>query len=540
MAVIDVHELPHGSAIDTDICIVGAGAAALTLAGALGPTNRDVCVLEAGDLKPDEDTQSLCDLDCAGYPVRENYMARARYYGGSCNLWAGRAMKLARSDIEGRPWLGERGTAWPVNYDELDRYYDLAAKVLRLPEDPDGACRGRISGDERDLVENSGFVPNLAIWAKKPMRFGKTYRRLFRDSNFRLYVNANASEIRLDQGGDKVDAIVARSLTGNEITLRARTFVLASGGLENARLMLVSRNIHPDGVGNQHDLVGRYYMDHPRAVFGRVRLNRPVALPTVLGTPLADGKIQLGLGLAEDEQRKRGVVNSYLSLEPELSDIAEARYRSSISILKVLLRRGHAGGRLDWSAMRLGNIKDLIYLLTPKEILPHPVYRALFLMKRRLSRGLSHGPLTIINYCEQLPDSQSRAYLGEVRDRLGMNKLVLDWRIGSEVQESIVELHKVLDKQLRRSGAGVVETAREDSAGVDFTDASHHMGTTRMSTDPKQGVVDADCRVHGVANLYVTGSSVFPMCGNANPTWTIVALALRLADHLKASGGAST
>ena len=538
MAVIDVHELPHGSAIETDICIVGAGAAGLTLAGALGPTNRDVCVLEAGDFKPDEETQSLYDLDCVGYPVRENYMARARYYGGSCNLWAGRAMKLARSDVDGRAWLGEAAGAWPVRYDELDRYYDLAAKVLRLPGDPDGACRGRISGDERSLVENDGFVPNLAIWAKRPMRFGKTYRRLFRDGNFRLYVNANASEIRLDEGGDRVDAIVARSLAGNEITLRARRFVLASGGLENARLMLASTNVHPNGVGNQQDLVGRYYMDHPRAVFGRVRLNRPVALPTVLGTPLPDGKIQLGLGLAPDEQRERGVVNSYLSLEPELSDIAEARYRSSISILKVLLRRGHAGGRLDWSAMRLGNIKDLIYLLTPKEILPHPVYRALFLLKRRLSGGLSRGPLTIINYCEQLPDRSSRAYLGAEQDRLGMNKLVLDWRIGSEVRESIVELHKVLDRQLRRSGAGVVETAPQDSAELDFTDASHHMGTTRMSSDPKLGVVDADCRVHGVANLYVSGSSVFPTCGNANPTWTIVALALRLADHLKASGEA--
>jgi len=538
MAVIDVHELPHGSAIETDTCIVGAGAAGLTLAGALQPKNRDICVLEAGAFEPDEKTQSLYDLDCVGYPVRDNYMARARYYGGSCNLWAGRAMKLARSDVEGRSWLGDRGDAWPVSYDEISRYYDRAAGLLRLPGDPDGACRGRISGDERALVESSGFVPNLAIWAKKPMRFGKACQRLFRSRNVNLYINANASEICLDAAGHRVDSIVARSLAGNEIRVRARTFVLASGGLENARLMLASRNVHPDGVGNQHDLVGRYYMDHPRAVFGRVRLHRPVALPTVLGTPLADGKIQLGLGLAEDEQRERGVVNSYLSLEPELSDIAEARYRSSISILKVLLRRGHAGGRLDWSAMRLGNIKDLIYLLTPKEILPHPVYRALFLLKRRLSGGLTRGPLTIINYCEQLPDRESRAYLGEDRDRLGMRRLVLDWRIGSEVPDSIIQLHKVLDEQLRRSNLGVVETDTDELSGVRFTDASHHMGTTRMNSDPKQGVVNADCRVHGVANFYVTGSSVFPTCGNANPTWTIVALALRLADHLNSPGRA--
>jgi choline dehydrogenase-like flavoprotein len=533
MAVIDATRLEQGSAIDTDICIVGAGAGGLTLAGSLESAGREVCVIEAGGFKPDEDTQALHDIDCIGYPVRENYMARARYYGGTCNLWAGRAMKLARSDIEDRPWLGEQGEGWPINYADMSRYYDDAAEVLGLPAVDALSYDGRMSADETALIDGGALLPNAALWARKPMRFGKSYRHLFKHGNYKLCTNANATEIVLDQDGQNVDSIVTKNLAGNEIRVRARKYVLAAGGLENARLLLASQQSSSSGIGNEHDLVGRYYMDHPRSVFGRIRLDKPVELSTVLGIPLRDGKVQLGLGLSEGAQRRHGVVNSYVSLEPEMSSVTEAQYRTSISVMKVLLRRGHAGSRTDWTAMRLGDIKDMIYMLTPKEILPHTVYRALILLKRRLYGNLSRGALTIVNYCEQLPDRESRVTLSADRDQLGVNKLALDWRVGSEVQKSIAQLHRALDERLRESGIGAVETIGESFDEVEFTDASHHMGTTRMSDDPRQGVVDSDCRVHGVANLYVTGSSVFPTCGNANPTWTIVALALRLGDHLR-------
>jgi choline dehydrogenase-like flavoprotein len=336
----------------------------------------------------------------------------------------------------------------------------------------------------------------------------------------------------LDVAGGRVEAIHARSLDGTQVQVRARSFVLAAGGLENARLLLVSRRRQTLGIGNNHDLVGRFYMDHPRVVYGRVHLNRPVQLPTLLGSPLADGKIQVGIGLSEEKQRREALVNSYLSLEPQLSNVAEERYRTSIGVAKVLLRKGHAGGRMDWSAMRMDDLKDMIYLLTPKEILPHAVYRSYVALRRRLFGSAVSGKLTVINYCEQLPNRESRTYLSEERDRLRMNTLVLDWRVGLEERRSMVRLHERLAEQLRRTGIGRLSRTAE-VAELTFTDASHHIGTTRMSNDPRHGVVDANCRVHGVANLFIAGSSVFPNSGNANPTWTIVALALRLAGHLR-------
>ena len=172
-------------------------------------------------------------------------------------------------------------------------------------------------------------------------------------------------------------------------------------------------------------------------------------------------------------------------------------------------------------------------LLTPKEIMPHSVYRLYAWLKRRIRRTVSASHLTIINYCEQAPDPQSRIYLAEDRDALGMRSLVLDWRIGDEERRSIKKLHEELGAAVVKAGIGVLETNLGDFSDLRFTDASHHIGTLRMSASPKIGVVDENCGVHGIDNLFAAGSAVFPTAGHANPTLTITALALRLADHLR-------
>jgi choline dehydrogenase-like flavoprotein len=139
----------------------------------------------------------------------------------------------------------------------------------------------------------------------------------------------------------------------------------------------------------------------------------------------------------------------------------------------------------------------------------------------------------VINYCEQAPDPASRVYLSHEKDALGMNKLVLDWKLSTEEVRAAVRLQEVLGRCLQVAGIGALDTAPSELSGVTFTDASHHIGTTRMSSSERNGVVDSNCRVHGTRNLYAAGSSVFSTSGSANPTLTIVALAVRLADYLK-------
>jgi choline dehydrogenase-like flavoprotein len=283
-------------------------------------------------------------------------------------------------------------------------------------------------------------------------------------------------------------------------------------------------------------VVGRYYLDHPRAIFGRIRVNEGISLPYLSGVPLADGKVQLGIALSDEAQRQHRVLNSYLSLEPELSEMAEKQYGRSINVMKVLLRRGHAGQRLDLGSVNLTEVRDIVYLLTPREIMPHFLYRPYALLKRKVRRRRKAGNLTVINFCEQVPDPDSRVSLGTARDELGLNKLVLDWRVRGDERRSIEVLHSIVGRLVQEAGIGNMDVgADRDLRELSYTDASHHMGTTRMCEDERRGVVDGNCRVHGVANLYIAGSSVFPTAGYANPTLTIVALSLRLAAHLKAT-----
>jgi choline dehydrogenase-like flavoprotein len=176
----------------------------------------------------------------------------------------------------------------------------------------------------------------------------------------------------------------------------------------------------------------------------------------------------------------------------------------------------------------------MIYLLTPKELLPHFMYYSYYKYSRFVKKfitKLTH--LSIVSYSEQEANKESRVYLGNEKDKLGMPKLILDWRVSDRSLKSSLRLMELLDEHLRKHGVGHIEENLSELKRLPYTDASHHLGTTRMSPDSKSGVVDVNCQVHGVDNLFVAGSSVFPTAGHANPTLTIAAMSLRLADYLK-------
>jgi choline dehydrogenase-like flavoprotein len=533
MKLIDVNELDSNSRITADICIVGAGAAGITLASELDGASQTVCLIESGSYGPDEETQSLCDIEVVGYPVRENFMSRARYFGGTCNLWAGRSMKLTELDLDRREWIPHSG--WPIPYAELQRYYGKAEKILQLPSFErfeHVTLHRRMSPQERWLFANDALKPNLSMWAKKPLRFGTTYKsRLKRSRNISVYLNANVTEILLNRGGTSVEALRVGTVSGKRLCIRAKRFVLAGGGMENARLLLVSRGVQSHGIGNQFDVVGRYFMDHPRTVFGKVKLTGRQALPLLLGTPLAEGMAQVGIQFSERLQQRERLLNHYLTFERRWSEQTAKAYQSFVHTMKILFRKGYSGSRFSASRAELAVVPELIYLLAPRELMPHSLYRLVKAVKNRLSGGVRE--LIVVNYCEQAPNPQSRVYLSDERDRFKMNRLVLDWKVGEEETNSLMRLQELVDYYLKQHHIGYLDTASEKFNDLHYTDASHHIGTTRMSDDPRTGVVDKDCKVHGVTNLYIAGSSVFPTSGYANPTLTIVVLAIRLAEHLK-------
>ena len=533
MTMLDALDLPSGSSLETDTCIVGAGAAGITLALELEAAGIACLIVEAGGLEPEPETQALHDILSVGDPVRADYMARARCFGGTCNLWAGRCMRLTPTDVAPRPWIANSG--WPIAYEEIAQHYEAAGRAFDLPGPSYFATShydGLMGRGERLLLENGSLEPTISLWARRPMRFGAAHRRrLERSRHIRVLLHANAVGLAVSGDGRRVERLSVGMLDGRRHEIKARTFVLGAGGLENARLLLASSDVQAKGLGNGEDLVGRYFMEHPRAVFGRVRLGPDAKLRLMRGRPLALGRMQLGLAPSREVQEREGLLHHYLTFEDEQSTYAQKQYDAAVQVAKVVLRRGHAGRRTELRQALKARMQTagLIYLLTPKEILPHWVYRSYATLRPLLHEKRRERRYVVVFFCEQPPDPASRVYLGAERDRLGVPKLVLDWRIGNEVTRSMERLRALLGHELEARQLG---TLAEEPGGPDYTDASHHIGTTRMSTSPRTGVVDPDCRVHGIENLYVAGSSVFPTAGHANPTLTIVALAIRLARHL--------
>ena len=536
MKPLDARTLTDSTRIDADVCVVGGGIAGLVLAGELSRAGRDVCVLEAGGLIVDEATQELYGLESVGYPTRANFMSRARYLGGSSNLWAGRSMRLDPIDFSPREWVPNSG--WPLSAAELGAYYPKAERVLGLPSTEQMQARflndARRADSSLAVFDDSELQPKVITWGRRPLRAQRDLaQRLAGARNLRLLLNANVTELVTNENGTHVESVAVATLTGVRFQVHAKQFVLACGGIENARLLLVSRGRQSTGIGNSHDLVGRYFMDHPRAIMGTVKLRKPLGSSTLLGVPVSDGKVQIGIGLSDQSQARERALNSYLALEPRMSELTQKVYGHSANTVKVLMRKGYAGKRSGALKADMPEMRDLVYVLTPKEVMPHWMYRVYARLQALKQRVRKIHDLTIINFCEQVPRHASRVYLGTERDQLGLPKLVLDWKIGSEETHSMLRLQDALAKRLVTSGIG--ELSRQDiQAEPSYTDASHHMGTTRMNDNPKEGVVDRHCRVHGVDNLHIAGSSVFPTVGCANPTLTIVGLTLRLAERLNA------
>jgi choline dehydrogenase-like flavoprotein len=538
MTVITARQLAPGQQIEADICIVGSGPAGLTVAAALVRAGYSVCVIESGYAAPHQDTQELSALESVGHPVREPFVHRLRMLGGNANLWAGRCMPLEQIDFETRDWVPASG--WPVSFAEYLGFLRQAARLMRLPEPFVEHVAAKAGEPAPDVpfahFARADFSPKLALWAKRPPDFWNLFGNTLKTCPAcRIIIGLTVTGLRLNESGTRVTALRAVQSTGGPAhALRARRFILAMGGIENTRLLLLGLLDNPQACYPREPL-GRYFMDHPRALYGQIRLSAGVDLTGYLGCPVSGGMMQPGLGLAFDKQRALRCMNGYLHFEVARPPVVEQGYDTTLQVMKCLLRRGYAGRRLAPSLRP--RIHDLIYHLTPRELLPYALYR--FYFRARALVGVQRRNLVVYNHCEQVPDPDSRITLGTGKDRFGNPLARLNWRLHPPEIETLVRLQETLRTVLETRGLGRLLSDPNDLEPALFADASHHLGGTRMSARPATGVVDADLKVHGVVNLFICGGSVFPTSGSGNPTWSIVAFALRLAEHLGAPGGSA-
>ncbi|NGZ84767.1 GMC oxidoreductase [Duganella aceris] len=533
---IDSRQLDPAARIDATVCIIGGGVAGLTIALEMERLGIATCLLESGGFHPDDATRDLYRGSDIGLPYRFADGCRSRYLGGSSNCWGGWCRPLDAWDFAARPWIPHSG--WPFGIEELAPYYLRTHAVLRLgPQNyaPDYWAAAIDRADVRRLPLTSGKVRDTISQFSPPVRFGTLYRGdLMRSQHVRVYLWANATGLTAARDGNSLQQVEAATLDGRKFSVKARFYVLASGGIENARLLLASNGVQRAGLGNGNDLVGRYFMDHPRMLSGRVdfqpawRRNKLYDIKYhYQNAAVAAGGTQIAaqLALSEPTLASEGLLNArvwFCSTFPgEGSAAAAALFRYKQAVLK----KDQPGWRpLQDAAMMARH---------PLDTLGYGVTR--LLQPRCLIRDVRFQAIV-----EPEPDPRSRVTLSTTeRDALGMPRVRVDWRLGGNVQRTFDRTLAIIGAELERSGVASVTLDPPIEGGawpasLEPEGTWHHMGTTRMHDSPRHGVVDRHCRVHGVGNLYVAGSSLFPTAGANFPTITLTALALRLADHLGA------
>jgi choline dehydrogenase-like flavoprotein len=495
-ALIDATTLPAGTVLTPDLAIIGGGPAGISLALALADTKLTILLLESGGTNFDRDTQHMYAGPQDGVRYTPLDAGRLRFLGGSSNHWGGYCRPLDTIDFERRDWVAHSG--WPFPRSEIEPYFARAQALVEAGPWIYDKGTSAVAGHGAMLPLGDGGVYTSWFQFSKthdsmlPTYFGQRYQDdLKRAAHVTPLLHANVTGIRLAANGQQVAQLdVATLVGGKSFTVKPRMTVLAAGAMENARLLLASNDVRTAGVGNQNDLVGRFFADHP--------------IPRDVATLVAFG----------------GAPGAFYNNNVTLPGGA---------ILRAVFSPNAAFARHSETVGSLTTVEQ------PAE-LDDTGKAAVITTALALGVDASNAKAFSLGCgMELMPDPDRRLRLTGERDALGMPRLKLDMRVSDEDFARYRKTLAELGRQLLASKAGMLRlnySHREQwLKNMDW--GNHHLGTTRMHDDPKQGVVDAQGMVHGVPNLYVAGSSVFPTYGASNPTLNLIALTLRLADHLK-------
>lgn len=518
---IDASDLPAGSLVETDVCVVGAGPAGITVARELASAGREVLLLDSGPVAPDACGRELAAAESVGYPYFPVEDVRLRAFGGTSHGWplveGWRVRPLDAVDLEaGRG----REVGWPFGRSELARWEPAAHErcgLLQAPYDPEHWADdpAALLPTDPDRARTSVFRYSRDDFTDPAAALGPAATRV------RVLLNATAVELRRRTAdpGDPVDTVVVAAPDGRRSDIRCRVAVLAAGGIENAVLLLASDRDDPGGLGNRSDLVGRHFME-------RLTFRCGAIVPT-------DPGVVDRLGFYDIHRVEDQGVQGALTLPAAV--LRANDLRNVAFFVNAASRTSTAEG-----------VRSAATLLHVRDRTPRPAGVAAHLRTiirdapavartagQRLGRVAPGETVLVLRaQAEPTPLRRSRVTRSDRRDALGRRRARLDWQVDPADLASVHQAQELVAGALESAGVGRLLPTDAGAPTPLVEGAHHHLGTTRMHPDPSRGVVDADGRVHGVPNLYVAGSSVFPTAGYANPTLTIVALALRLGAHL--------
>jgi choline dehydrogenase-like flavoprotein len=540
----DGRSVPADTVFVSDLCIIGAGPAGLAITQELIGSGLKILLIERGDVTypPAAELVSVPDVRSPHFLFRPGTLRHQ--FGGMTSTWkkvlldgarGARYLPMDPIDFERRYWVPYSG--WPVTFDEMAPYYDRAGKLCGIePFDFNGPLpengRAPLSSPSGELVTRLEQFAPAAVFTSQPLA------ELTHSDQVHVVTNASAVEVTSAEGSEQgLATTFVRTPSSGSFSIRSRVVVLAGGAIENARLLLNSTRECTAGLGNQFDNVGRFFMEHPRIRIGYGSSPRPGAMdiyePHTLGGQLVQGRLKL----SEAVLRREGLLNgtAFLVSDPYLSTAQIYAWRSARKAMKSIKNRRNLRNVPRQLAMASRQAPSLAWLY---------LHRHLNLSEDAdLGPNVGTGPVAksfeLVYQPEQAPNRVNRVTLSEARDSLGYPIAHLYWRWSEIDLLSIRRAKQIFASELRVSGLAESVDEQEGTyplgefVMIPPTSAHHHLGTTRMHDQPRQGVVDRVCRLHGSTSVYVAGASVFTTGGSANPTMTVVALAIRLADELR-------
>jgi choline dehydrogenase-like flavoprotein len=548
--ISDARSWTPGEVVEADLCVIGSGPGGLSLAHELEGTGLRVLVLETGGLHEAPDRNALSALDSASRYGAETRIENTRRVGGNANVWhiqtdAGyrnvRMVPYTRGDFAAREAVGSPG--WPISYDLYMDWIRRAQEHLALSGSFRAEGRNDLAAPAFDLP-SAGIETHLFQFPNAEAYLERARKRLESSRNIHLVSFAHALELIPDSSGVAIAEVLGASEPGREFTVRAKRFVLAGGGLAVPQLMLSSQRLSAAGVGNLHDTVGRWFMDHPlidggeliptsRSLFDRAAL---YDLRT-----LASGAVMGFLAPSDEALLAHPMANLNLILFPaerEFRRNRELSHRQSLGFYSAIRIRDALRNR------HRPLMRDVFGALAGADGVVRKAVDAYLHPRSNLARGgwsrldrpsARFDVFEVLHLAEQAPRRDNRVTLGAERDRFGRQRVKVDWTFSEEDYQRLARTQEHLARLIEASGLGRWEVRRvEGRPDIASDSTGHFLGATRMHADPRQGVTTPDCRVHGVENLFIASSSVFPTGGYANPTLSIMALAIGLADRLKA------
>jgi choline dehydrogenase-like flavoprotein len=545
--ILDARQLPEKICLEAEVVIIGGGPAGITLAHQLAGGPRSVLLIEAGldgAKGPSERFEGEI-AQASRHPTLGLY--RVERLGGTSGLWGGRCVPFDPQDFEPRAYVPHSG--WPLTFSEMQGWYRAAS---RYTESGSGSFLvSEIMGPDAAAMIEGWNDPGIDLDAVErfscPTDFGTRYRAdLDRASNVRTVLGAICTKLVPDPGRQTIDHIECASDPGRRFTVRAQSYVLAAGGLESTRLMLAAN------IGNDRDLLGRFYMCHVEGKAAEVHFKRGTRVTFQYERDAERVYFRRRFSIPSEVQRANKMTNVILRFEPPViadpahgSPILSAMWLSRTFLKREYARKlasfGYRGlGPTEGWRLAAGHAGNVLAGMPSLFSFAADWARRRWLAQRKLPYVALAGRNSTFSLdynAEQVPNPESRVTLAGSTDAFGVPRLLVDWRISEQDTEGVLTAHHLLARALDRTGLGGMTIDEEAIRHGANAIGGHHVGTARMADDPTSGVVDGDGKVFGLENLYVSGSATFPTSSHANPTLTIVALACRMAKHLAGRRG---